>query len=43
MASRASLSMPSKTFCRIAASETSASTAPTNTPAMSANGTGTPR
>jgi len=43
MASKASLSMPSKTFCRIAASDTSASTAPTKTPARSAKGTGTPR
>jgi len=43
MASSASLSTPSNTFCRIAASDTSASAAPTKTPASRANGTGTPR
>src|SRR6185312_12450547 len=43
IASSASESTPSKIFCTIAASETSARTAPTNTPAISENGTGTPR
>ena len=43
IASSASESTPSKIFWMIAASETSVSSAPTNTPAMSENGTGTPR
>src|SRR5437879_880359 len=43
IASKASESTPSKTFWTIAASETSVSMAPTNTPASSENGTGTPR
>src|SRR5438034_1025662 len=43
IASNASESTPSKIFWMIAASETSDSTAPTNTPASSENGTGTPR
>ena len=43
MASSASESTPSKIFCMMAASETSASNAPTKTPAISENGTGTPR
>src|ERR1700709_1404197 len=43
IASSASESTPSKTFWMMAASETSASSAPTNTPAISENGTGTPR
>src|ERR1700760_66773 len=43
IASSASESTPSKIFCTIAASETSANVAPTKTPASSANGTGTPR
>src|ERR1700749_5082932 len=43
IASNASESTPSKTFWMMAASETSASVAPTNTPPSSANGTGTPR
>ena len=43
IASSASESTPSKIFWMIAASETSASSAPTNTPASSENGTGTPR
>src|SRR5258708_2632625 len=43
IASSASESTPSKIFWIIAASETSASSAPTNTPANSENGTGTPR
>ena len=36
-------STPSKIFCMMAASETSASSAPTKAPAISENGTGTPR
>ena len=43
IASSASESTPSKIFCTMAASETSASVAPTKTPASSENGTGTPR
>src|SRR6201987_3405915 len=43
IASSASESTPSKIFWMIAASDTSASVAPTNTPAKSENGTGTPR
>src|ERR1700681_2746870 len=43
MASSASESMPSKIFWTIAASDTSVSAAPTKTPAISENGTGTPR
>src|SRR5215471_5418595 len=43
MASSASESTPSNIFCTTAASETSLSHAPTNTPAISENGTGTPR
>ena len=43
IASSASESTPSKIFCMMAASETSASSAPTKTPAISENGTGTPR
>jgi hypothetical protein len=43
IASSASESTPSNTFWMIAASDTSASIAPTNTPAISENGTGTPR
>src|SRR5262249_32535260 len=43
IASKASESTPATTFWTSAASETSAKTAPTNTPANSANGTGTPR
>src|SRR4029077_20349101 len=43
IASNASESTPSKIFWMIAASETSVSMAPTNTPAISENGTGTPR
>src|SRR5712664_3945267 len=43
IASSASESTPSKTFWMIAASETSVSSAPTKTPAISENGTGTPR
>ena len=43
MANSASESTPSKIFCMMAASETSASSAPTKTPAISENGTGTPR
>src|ERR1700724_232070 len=43
IASSASESTPSKIFWTIAASETSARYAPTNTPASSENGTGTPR
>ena len=43
IASSASESTPSKTFWMIAASETSDSSAPMNTPAISENGTGTPR
>src|SRR5215469_6128382 len=43
MASSASESTPSKIFWIIAASDTSASVAPTKTPASSENGTGTPR
>src|SRR6201989_2579086 len=42
IASSASESTPSKIFCTIAASETSVSIAPTNTPALSETGTGTP-
>src|ERR1051326_620784 len=40
IASSASESTPSKIFWMIAASETSASSAPTNTPASNENGTG---
>jgi hypothetical protein len=43
IASSASESTPSNTFWMIAASETSASSAPMKTPASSENGTGTPR
>src|ERR1700712_458231 len=43
IASSASESTPSNTFWMIAAKETSVSMAPTNTPASSENGTGTPR
>src|ERR1700716_4739992 len=43
IASSASESTPSKIFWMIAASETSDNIAPTNTPASSENGTGTPR
>src|ERR1700674_3938336 len=43
IASNASVSTPSNTFWMTAASETSVKNAPTNTPAKSANGTGTPR
>ena len=43
IANNASESTPSKIFWTIAASETSVSSAPTNTPAISENGTGTPR
>src|SRR6266850_5541249 len=43
IASNASVSTPSNTFWTTAASETSVKSAPTNTPAKSANGTGTPR
>jgi len=43
IASSASESTPSNTFWMIAASDTSANIAPTNTPAISENGTGTPR
>ncbi|MGY4593867.1 hypothetical protein ACVWXL_001613 [Bradyrhizobium sp. GM22.5] len=43
IASSASESTPSKTFWMIAASETSDSSAPMKTPAISENGTGTPR
>src|SRR3954447_4227283 len=43
IASSASESTPSKIFWMMAASETSVSSAPTNTPAISENGTGTPR
>ena len=43
IASSASELTPSKIFWMIAASETSASIAPTKTPASSENGTGTPR
>ena len=42
IASNASESTPSKIFWMIAASETSDNIAPTNTPASSENGTGTP-
>src|ERR1043165_8105226 len=42
IASSASASTPSKIFCTIAASATSASVAPTNTPPNSENGPGTP-
>ena len=43
IASSASEFTPSKTFWMMAARETSDSSAPTNTPASSENGTGTPR
>src|SRR6195952_6153326 len=43
IASSASESTPSKIFWMIAASDTSASSAPTKTPASNENGTGTPR
>src|SRR5450631_460416 len=43
IASSASESTPSKIFWMIAASDTSVKSAPTNTPAISENGTGTPR
>src|SRR5215469_18929209 len=43
MASSASESTPSNIFWTMAANDTSASVAPTNTPASSENGTGTPR
>jgi hypothetical protein len=43
IASNASESTPSNIFWTIAASETSVSIAPTKTPAISENGTGTPR
>src|SRR3954467_5605205 len=43
IASSASESTPSNTFWTMAASDTSARIAPTNTPAISENGTGTPR
>src|SRR5215471_2972647 len=43
IASSASESTPSNIFCTTAASDTSLSHAPTNTPAISENGTGTPR
>src|SRR6201996_3215697 len=43
IASSASESTPSKIFCTTAASETSVSDAATKTPAISENGTGTPR
>ncbi len=43
IASSASESTPSNTFWMIAASDTSARIAPMNTPAISENGTGTPR
>src|SRR5436309_13382656 len=43
IASSASESTPSNTVWMIAASDTSVSSAPTNTPASSENGTGTPR
>src|SRR5580658_3865691 len=43
IASSASESTPSKIFWTIAASETSVNDAPTKTPAISENGTGTPR
>src|ERR1700724_828364 len=43
IASSASESTPSKIFWTIAASEQSDRIAPTNTPASSENGTGTPR
>src|SRR6202011_497046 len=43
IANKASESTPSKLFWMIAANETSVSSAPTNTPAISENGTGTPR
>lgn len=43
MASSASESTPSKIFWMIAASETSDRIAPMKTPAISENGTGTPR
>src|SRR3954464_3892963 len=43
IASSASESTPSKIFCMMAASDTSASSAPTKTPNISENGTGTPR
>src|ERR1700742_5324172 len=43
IASSASESTPSKIFWMIAASDTSDSSAPMKTPAISENGTGTPR
>src|SRR6476660_6197305 len=43
IASSASESTPSKIFWMIAGSATSDNSAPTNTPAISENGTGTPR
>src|SRR5262245_4602507 len=43
IANNASVSTPSNTFWMRAASDTSLKKAPTNTPARSANGTGTPR
>ncbi len=43
IASSASESRPSKIFWMMAASETSERIAPMNTPAISENGTGTPR
>src|ERR1051325_6238524 len=42
IASSASVSTPSKIFWMMAANETSVNSAPANTPASSANGTGTP-
>src|SRR3569832_622723 len=43
IASSASESTPSKIFCTMAASETSAKNAPTNTPTRNENRTSTPR